>query len=256
MKVPNYTVVPVTEDDIPVIGTFLQHSKLQLAINRFVIQNWPNEQFQKTHYKVSIEFLQTACRNPLHSIRSRRVNLKRSQRLYTTELYCLQLYQQKAVKGGLADPQSTTLKVINIVSGLPVAHLVYTRAKTLTDSGDNAEGPIETPPGIVPEVYAAVVNAIGELKPSLDSEEYIDLTHIYVEPSSRGKGIGSELVKIAYDVAKEAGLPFSICAEPNFHSFFVNRGFRDVKHVDIDLTRWAAPTSGYGAFRLSRMVIK
>ncbi|KAI1267268.1 hypothetical protein F5Y18DRAFT_415965 [Xylariaceae sp. FL1019] len=211
MKIPNHIVVPATEDDIPIIGTFLQQSKLQLAINRFVIQDWPNEQFQKTHY---------------------------------------------TVKGGLADPQTTTLKVINTVSGRPVAYVVYTRTKTHADPEAKATTPIETPPGIVPEVYAAVVNAIGELKPSFDSDEFIDITHIYVEPSSRGKGIGSELVEIAHNVAKETNLPFSICAEPNFHGFFVNRGFRDVNHVDIDLTQWSAPSSGYGAFRISRMVME
>ncbi|KAI8630596.1 hypothetical protein F5Y19DRAFT_483928 [Xylariaceae sp. FL1651] len=219
-SVPNYTVVPITKDDIPTIGTFLQDSKLQLAINRFLIKDWPNEPVQKA--------------------------------LYTG-----------AIEGGVKSTQTTSLKVMSDASGLPVAHLFYTKTKSRTSASDEpttggTEGRNDNkvPAGVIPEVYWTVIDAVEELKPDFNTEEYMELTHIYVEPSSRGQGIGSWLVRIAQEDATAAGLPFSICAEPNHHGFFLNRGFKDVKKFDVELTKWAAPLSGYGTFRISRMVME
>jgi N-acetylglutamate synthase-like GNAT family acetyltransferase len=84
----------------------------------------------------------------------------------------------------------------------------------------------------------------------------VELTYVYVEPSSRGKGIGTWLVNTAWDAAKEAKIPFSFCAEPASRDFFVNRGLQVVKHTDIDLAQWAEPFSGYGPFRFSRFVME
>ncbi|KAI0856461.1 hypothetical protein F4860DRAFT_506674 [Xylaria cubensis] len=204
MSVPNHRVVPMTVDDIPIISSFLQDSKLQLAINRFVIKDWPNPPAQSA--------------------------------LYT-----------KAVEGALSNPQATSLKVVDDVSKQPVAYLFYTKQKV--PSADR-----EVPAGVVPEVFWAVTRATQELHSDFQNEEFIALTHVYVKPSSRRRGIGTWLLQMAQKHAADEKLPLRITAEPNHHDFFVNRGFRDIKHVDVDLTEWAAPLSGYGTFRLWSMV--
>ncbi|KAI0479873.1 hypothetical protein F4859DRAFT_451946 [Xylaria cf. heliscus] len=204
MSVPNHHVVPMTVDDISIISSFLQDSKLQLAINRFLIKNWPNPPVQNA--------------------------------LYTN-----------AVKGGISNPQTTSLKVVNDISKQPVGYIFYTKQKV-------PSGKKEVPDGVVPEVFWAVTNAAQELQSDFRTEEFIALTHIYVEPSSRRRGIGSWLLQMAQGHAAEEELPLRIIAEPNHHDFFVRRGFRDIKHTDVDLTKWAAPLSGYGAFRISSMV--
>ncbi|KAI0416338.1 hypothetical protein F5X98DRAFT_344189 [Xylaria grammica] len=206
MSVPNHSVVPMTEDDIPAITKFLQDSKLQLAINRFLISDWPNPPFQKAHYGGVIE-------------------------------------------RSLPDRRMTCLKVINDATKEPVAHLFYSRLPSHPED----QGSKKVPAGFVPDVYRTVMDFSRELKPSFDTEEYIDLTHLYVEPSSRGLGIGSWLLGIAQGAATEAKLPFSLCSEPTHHGFFVSRGLRDLKTVDVDLRKWAPPASGYGIFRMSRM---
>ncbi|KAI0424387.1 hypothetical protein F5Y09DRAFT_324553 [Xylaria sp. FL1042] len=220
MPVPNYSVVPATEDDIPILGDFLQDSKLQLAINRFLILDWPNFPFQKAHYT-------------------------------------------NAIKGGLSNPRTTSLKVIDNTSGKLVAQLVYTKkvsppgeGESSTTEGNGGEANNEVPVGIVPDVYWAVMDAVKELEPNLETDEYIELTHMYVEPSSRRRGIGSRLLQIVEEAAAAENLPLTLFAEPNHHDFFVGHGFRDVKDVDIDLRKWAAPLSGYGVFRVSRMIFE
>ncbi|KAI0448243.1 hypothetical protein F5B21DRAFT_193301 [Xylaria acuta] len=218
MSVPNYHVVPITVDDISTISSFLQDSKLQLAINRFVIKDWPNPPIQKA--------------------------------LYT-----------EAVKGGLSNPQTTCLKVVEDISKQSVAYLFYTKQRFPNGKHDanvagdeRGDSKKEVPAGVVPEVFWAVTNAFQELRSDFQSEEFIELTHIYVKPTSRQQGIGTWLLQMAQRHAADQKLPFRIIAEPNHHDFFVNRGFRDIKHVDVDLTRWAAPLSGYGTFRISSMV--
>ncbi|KAI1424638.1 hypothetical protein F5Y12DRAFT_750938 [Xylaria sp. FL1777] len=218
MAVPNYSVVPITDADIPTIGGFLQDSKLDLAINRFLVKDWPNFPVQKAHYTHAIE-------------------------------------------RGVSNPQTTSLKVVDNASGQPVAHLFYTKKAsrrvendkpTTEEKGGHTEN--EVPVGFVPDVYWAVMSAVEELEPNLDTDEFIELTHLYVQPSSRRQGIGSWLLHIAQEAAIAAKLPLTLFAEPNHHDFFVNRGFGDVKNVDIDLRTWAARLSGYGVFRVSRMV--
>ncbi|KAI0206890.1 hypothetical protein F4808DRAFT_454805 [Astrocystis sublimbata] len=222
MSVPRHQLAPITVDDIPLVSSFLQDSKLQLAINRFVIKDWPNPSFQNAHYT-------------------------------------------KAIQGGLTNPQTTCLKVVNEVSQQAVAYLFYTRENTKkqshsenpggSDVGDEKRNKKEVPDGIVPDVYWAVTDAFEELQSDFGTEDFIGVTHIYVEPSSRQQGIGTWLLNVAREHAIEQKLPFRIIAEPNHHKFFENRGFEDVRSVDIDLTRWAPPLSGYGTFRISSMLM-
>ncbi|KAF2971634.1 hypothetical protein GQX73_g2032 [Xylaria multiplex] len=217
MSVPNHSVVPITKDDVPIIGGYLQASKLQLSINRFLINDWPNFPLQNAHYT-------------------------------------------SVIASSLANPQMTCLKIVNDTSQQPVAHLFYTRKSSrsmgrdrLSTEESGGEGSRKVPVGFVPDVYQTVMDFAQELQPEFDTEEFIELTHLYVEPSSRGQGMGSWLLQIARQAATDAKLPFTLCSEPTHHDFFVSRGLRDVKTVDVDLRKWAASLSGYGIFRMSRM---
>lgn len=123
MSVPNHHVEPMTEEDASTISSFLQDSKLQLAINRFLIKDWPNPPVQKALYSA-------------------------------------------AVRGGLSNPQTTSLKVVNDTSKQPVAYLFYTKQKM--PSGEE-----EVPAGVIPEVFWAVTNAVQELQSDFRTEEFI-----------------------------------------------------------------------------------
>jgi hypothetical protein len=46
----------------------------------------------------------------------------------------------------------------------------------------------------------------------------------------------------------------SLGSEPQAHEFFLAQGFKDTKHVDIDLRQWVPEYSGFGIFRFSGMV--
>ncbi|KAI1357313.1 hypothetical protein F5Y08DRAFT_324570 [Xylaria arbuscula] len=218
MPVENHSVIPINQDDIPAIGAFLQASKLQLTINRLLVKDWPNPTLQKAHYT-------------------------------------------RAIDNAVSNPNVTSLKVINNVTGDAVAQLFYQkkscaqeRKDELPEDSEEKQAKLEVPESFTPAVYYAVMEAVDKLEPVLDTNEYIELTHMYVEPSSRRQGIGSWLLQIVQEAAVAAKLPLSLCSEPNYHSFFAKRGLKDQKHIDIDLAQWAAPYSGYGPFRLCRMV--
>ncbi|KAI1416419.1 hypothetical protein F5Y13DRAFT_186038 [Hypoxylon sp. FL1857] len=208
-SISNYGVLPAVEADIPILTDFLQASKLQLAINRFLFRDWPAEAAQRANYGAAIE-------------------------------------------SGLKNPQTTSLKVVHDDSGKIVAHLYLTRrsassggerrhgAEKASDKGDQSR----VPDTLVPAVYEAVMEAMSG---------YSQIYKATTSPASRGKGIGTYPVQYCRDRAQLEGLPLTISAEPNHHDFFLRRGFRDAKHVDIDLRQWAADNSGYGVFRISRM---
>ena len=82
---------------------------------------------------------------------------------------------------------------------------------------------------------------------------YTEVTHICVKPASRKQGIGSQLIQVALDKAKAAGLPLALCAEPPAHAFFLKQGFTDTSAADIDLSQWAPEYCGWGIFRISGM---
>ncbi|KAI1326066.1 hypothetical protein F5Y16DRAFT_422315 [Xylariaceae sp. FL0255] len=239
MAVPNYSIGPVTEADHPTLITYLQASKLQLAINRFIFEDWPNESGQRENYTGMLALVL-----PLHFF------------------FAVWTFADEGIRPftGPLNPDETSLKIVNDETGEIVGHIVYTKTKTTrltaAEKTEKArEAAAAVPKHVVPAVYSVMIHAVMDLAPEFEADEYIDLTHFYVEPKSRGKGIGEWLVKTAHDAAKDAGIPFTVCAEPNDHEFLVSCGFRDVKTADIDLVPFAAPMSGYGVFRLFRMIM-
>ena len=67
-----------------------------------------------------------------------------------------------------------------------------------------------------------------------------------MQPSSRNLGIGSQLIQLAIDKAKAAGLPLAVAAEPQAYNFFLKQGFQETRHFDVDLKQWAPAQSGWG----------
>jgi predicted N-acetyltransferase YhbS len=77
---------------------------------------------------------------------------------------------------------------------------------------------------------------------------------MYVKPSSRRQGIGSGLVTLALQKAKEASVPCFISAEPQARPLYLKLGFKDTEHFDIDLREYVPENCGFGVFRISGMI--
>ncbi|KAH8201383.1 hypothetical protein TruAng_004466 [Truncatella angustata] len=133
MSIPGHSIVPLTADDILTTTSFLQDSKLQLAINRFLIKDWPNEAVQRPLY-------------------------------------------QAAIEGGLKNPNTTSLKVVNDKSGETVGYFFFTkRGQPAPDEDKASKSKIENagqnvPPGLVPEVFHAVMKAVETLESDVQGE--------------------------------------------------------------------------------------
>jgi predicted N-acetyltransferase YhbS len=84
----------------------------------------------------------------------------------------------------------------------------------------------------------------------------IALTHIYVKPSSRKRGIGSSLIGLCLEKGKQAGIPVFVCSEPQARQLYLGLGFRDTGFADIDLSQHGPEHCGFGVFRLSGMVFE
>lgn len=83
----------------------------------------------------------------------------------------------------------------------------------------------------------------------------LELTHIYIKPSHRRRGICSELVQLAIKKAGEARIPLSVVSEPGAHYFFLNVGLKDSRYADIYLAKGAPKYTGLGVFRLTGMIV-
>ncbi len=81
-----------------------------------------------------------------------------------------------------------------------------------------------------------------------------EVTHMFVKPTYRRRGIGSELVRLGVERAEKAGIVLAVGAEPEARDFFLSLGFKDSKYFDVDLSQWAPKSSGFGVFRFTRMV--
>ncbi|KAF2737629.1 hypothetical protein EJ04DRAFT_510077 [Polyplosphaeria fusca] len=211
MPLPHHSILPVTIDDVPTLGGFLASSKLQLAINRFLFKDWPNEAAQLANYT-------------------------------------------QAVGHGLSDPNVTSLKVVCHDSQEIVAHLGLSLRQGTAKGAPGDEMPV--PDAMVPDVFYAVTDAIQSLNQGIANKDHMELTWIFVKPSARNQGIGTELVQAAIKKAQEAALPLLFNSEPPVHGFFLKLGFAETKTVDIDLSKWAPPYCGWGLFRLSAMALR
>ncbi|KAJ5825312.1 hypothetical protein N7474_002450 [Penicillium riverlandense] len=215
MLPPKHSILPISGSDLPTLANFLHTSKLALTVNRLIFKYWPNDVTQ------------------------------------------LQLYTQ-AVEFGFSDPSVECLKVVDDESGDIVGYLALSRKQAENEeekpagSGEDPEPGV--PDGLNPPVFKAVMGAVSGITKEFEKIDRFEVTYMCVKPRSRRHGIGSELVGKCFEKAKAANLPLVICAEPEAHPFFTAVGFKDTKHVDIDLSPWAPPYSGFGTFRLTGMI--
>ncbi|KAI0129786.1 hypothetical protein BJ170DRAFT_681273 [Xylariales sp. AK1849] len=220
ITIPKHSVLPFEKSDLPTIAQFLADSKTTLTPNRFLWRDWPNHAAQLKHYTSHLQSVLDAS-------------------------------------------YMTSLKVVEDETGEVVGHLVMTREKPAAEKSQTVKLEIdkessENPwpnisDALIPEFADLIGKAAGELKKPVKDHEYLSLTHIYVRPSSRNKGIGSSLVYLFLETGKQAGLPVFVISEPQARPFFSKLGFTGKGHFDIDLSEHAPKNCGYGVFRLSGM---
>ncbi|KAM0426072.1 hypothetical protein ACHAPT_008703 [Fusarium lateritium] len=209
------SILPVVSSDLPTLVEFVHSSKRCLTINRLLYHDWPSDAVQKAQYRQAVELAFNA-----------------------QSIQCLKAVDEESneVVGYLVLAPKTPIEM---------------KEGTETSSGNKKRS---VPEGMNAAVLAAVENAVLEIKAETNKLHHLELTYIYVKPSHRQKGIGSLLVEEAFRRAHVERIPLSVDTEPAAYNFFKNRGFRDTKHVDIDLRTWAPPYSGFGIFRLSGLL--
>ncbi|KAJ5220223.1 hypothetical protein N7468_009427 [Penicillium chermesinum] len=191
MSYPNYTLVPVESEDLPVLAQFLHSSKQALSINRLIFLDWPNDKIQ--------------------------------MRMYSG-----------AVKGGFEDPSIKNFKAVDNDTKEIIGYIAFAKKAVATKEEIEAQNKNfaeqKTPEGINPPLFT----------PRIELQR---------------RGIGSSLVKLATDQAKEENIPFTAFAEAPALGFFEKLGMQETRHVDIDLRKYAAPNCGFGPFRLTGMIL-
>ncbi|KAI6091611.1 hypothetical protein F4821DRAFT_254928 [Hypoxylon rubiginosum] len=217
-----YVLESATSEDIPTLTDFLVKSKRHLVFNRFLYKNWPNE-----------EQLYANCK--------------------------------ATVSNGIYYPEMNSLKVVNTTTNKTVAYLLVARVvkpEYLTPADARNEKRRERRDAQERNKRAGVINfavvdTMLEAIRRLGNPEgdHLEIKHIYVEPSSRKLGIGTALLRECLDRAVWEGLRLTVNAEPNHHEWFLRRGFIDVVVSDVDLRQFAPEHSGYGQFRISKMIL-
>ncbi|KIW23557.1 uncharacterized protein PV07_11746 [Cladophialophora immunda] len=219
MAYQKQSISPVSSSDLPFLSDLVHTCKLALPINRLLFKDWPNDAAQKPLYAAAVE---------------------------------------SAFKGESVD----CLKSVDQQPGDILGYLALTRKRPHTGStetqppsgkGIGSEKQQDIPEFFNSEVLSAVSNAVSEIAKGTEGFDHFELSYICVKPSARRHGIGSQLVNVCLERARTEGIPLVVCSEPAAHEFFLNLGFRDTTHVDIDLTKWAPTHSGFGNFRLSGM---
>ncbi len=85
--------------------------------------------------------------------------------------------------------------------------------------------------------------------------QQIILSYISVKPFSRKYGIGLLLMQVCFNGAEAAGVLLALYSEPVAYGFFIKSEYKDVKLVDIDISKLAPAYSGSGTSRLAGMIV-
>ena len=251
-------IIPVEASDIPTLGTDLLYpQKLALTINRLLFKDWPNEPVQKANSTRAVE---SSFNDP--------------------DVECLKAVDEHGdIIGYVALTRKHQPPTNNTVAVPPSDDAADTGTGTAGEGGGKQDG---SPPDFFnPHVLSAVQAAVAEINQTTQTTEHygrlrytlfstlissihrlhhstdpteIELTYIAIKSPHRRRGTGSRLLQICFDRAKAADLPLVVSSEPAAYDFFTALGFRDTKHVDFDLSKWAAKYNGFGLFRLSGMM--
>lgn len=236
-----YTIEPVTSNDLSFLSEFIHSAKLALTINRLVFLDWPNEQLQSKLYSRAVH---SGYENPS-------VDCFKAVDNNTQEIIgYIVMRKQSAPKPGHTfeeTPEGQKASEDSVPHGLNLplfteinsaVNEIAERTKGLELFGKSSR--LLSRPCIVTQANILVPRT--------------EIVYMCVKPSAQRHGIGSSLVQLAFDRAKAQGIPVNVCAEAPSIPFFDSIGFKETKHVDIDLRNYAAENSGFGVFRLSGMI--
>ncbi len=74
-------------------------------------------------------------------------------------------------------------------------------------------------------------NSTAELREVAENNRSAELTHLFIDPSEQGKGIGQQLVEKMSDICAEKGVHKVVCVTPpafRAREFYEKLGFKDV----------------------------
>ena len=249
MSAPSHSIVPITKDDIPTLAKLLCDSKLQLTINRLLFKDWPNEVAQVPNYTMAVE---GGFVNP------------------DNEAFKA-IDDKGESKCSSVRPPHRTAADSSLLAVL--GHLALTRIRPKrSESATVLKGDQKVPDHFNRDIFAWVMKTVGEIDEDFKGIDHygettsptiiqicakyeVEVTHIYVKPMHRRRGIGSQLMKLCLAKAKADGVPLVSKVEPGAYEYFSKHGFKDTKHGDIDLSKFSPPYTGFGLFRLAGMVV-
>ncbi|EPE35809.1 Acyl-CoA N-acyltransferases (Nat) [Glarea lozoyensis ATCC 20868] len=161
---------------------------------------------------------------------------------------------RKAVENSMQCKDVQSWKVVHKESGEMVGHVAM---KFYGDAGQkDVGGGGEVPDGMHPGVYEMVVDSMTDLWEDWGGVRHLQLTHIFILREHRAHGLGKELVRLCVEAAKDRGLALTVGSEPQVHGFFGKMEFKDFKHSEWDLERWADEFCGFGKFRVWGMAVE
>ena len=75
-----------------------------------------------------------------------------------------------------------------------------------------------------------------------------------VLPAYHRRGIGSELLRWVLANTDMDRHPAWLAAQPKGRGLYGRFGWKEVDYLDIDLSKWAGPLTGYGLLRSTLMI--
>ena len=77
----------------------------------------------------------------------------------------------------------------------------------------------------------------------------IDLWHLYVDPSTKQRGLGTLLMEWGLERVDAKGMASSVVSTPNAKDFYAKFGFAEISHADLDMAKIRGDFLGFGVWR-------
>ncbi|KUJ12188.1 acyl-CoA N-acyltransferase [Mollisia scopiformis] len=113
---------------------------------------------------------------------------------------------------------------------------------------------VEGREGLNLEFLSVFRGALMGAQRGLEGVDHLVLDFIFVSPSLRNKGLGTQLVDLCLEKAKEEKLPLKVCSVPSAVGFYRRLGFREIGFADLDLAVWGPEKGGFGVYRFWGLV--
>lgn len=157
------------------------------------------------------------------------------------------------------DPTAAYLQVIDQASGRMIAFAKWHIYNTPEEAGIPSRS-LEFGPGTNPEAcmdffggmvekkkeimghqpHICVFDSLSLKKFYTCSDVHTDLHMLHTDPTYQGCGAGSALMEWGIQKADELRLPIYLESSPKGHRFYQKHGFKDVKVLEIDLSKYGA----------------